>query len=315
MKIHSKGDNILLAVSLIATFLKFLFGGIFRIVQKIFYHLITGKCEAVRIVCASRTHTSHMTRQFWNCIKSSSQLKSIKTEIEESPRFNIEEMIEKIVDIKKVKTIDNEWVRFGHDNMRACLGKMFEANTTIQETVLQTQISFNHEFTDHQTLLLELWRGFFDENIPNVVGEHWKLLGFQGKDPATDFRGMGILGLRHLVYFVNQNKERALHELERSRFPHGLPLCITGINVSDFVVKLMKTRYLDHCLIHPSFVGGSERFFVLLMADFCDFWYSKPRHSIMDFGPVFAEFRANVTDNLTTETDDFAQRLGLRFHA
>ena len=30
--------------------------------------------------------------------------------------------------------------------------------------------------------------------------KQWQEIGFQGKDPATDFRGMGILGLYCLQY-------------------------------------------------------------------------------------------------------------------
>ena len=32
------------------------------------------------------------------------------------------------------------------------------------------------------------------------LSKQWQDVGFQGNNPATDFRGMGLLGLRCLVY-------------------------------------------------------------------------------------------------------------------
>ena len=41
------------------------------------------------------------------------------------------------------------------------------------------------------------------EKLTARVSEQWKELGFQGTDPATDFRGMGIFGLMCLQYPSN----------------------------------------------------------------------------------------------------------------
>lgn len=49
---------------------------------------------------------------------------------------------------------------------------------------------------------MRLWTATYpDTKLESRVSEQWKLLGFQGTDPATDFRGMGLLGLEQLVYF------------------------------------------------------------------------------------------------------------------
>lgn len=34
-------------------------------------------------------------------------------------------------------------------------------------------------------------------------GLHWEKIGFQGTDPATDLRGVGILGLCQLLFLVS----------------------------------------------------------------------------------------------------------------
>jgi hypothetical protein len=35
--------------------------------------------------------------------------------------------------------------------------------------------------------------------ISNRISKEWIEIGFQGADPATDFRGAGILGLKQLI--------------------------------------------------------------------------------------------------------------------
>ena len=42
------------------------------------------------------------------------------------------------------------------------------------------------------------------EKLTSRVSPQWKELGFQGNDPATDFRGMGLFGLMCLQYPSNQ---------------------------------------------------------------------------------------------------------------
>ena len=41
--------------------------------------------------------------------------------------------------------------------------------------------------------------------------DQWGEIGFQGRDPATDFRGLGILSLSNLVYFSKQHPSEALY--------------------------------------------------------------------------------------------------------
>ena len=38
------------------------------------------------------------------------------------------------------------------------------------------------------------------QDLTNRISKQWQELGFQGDNPATDFRGMGLLGLQCLVY-------------------------------------------------------------------------------------------------------------------
>ena len=64
------------------------------------------------------------------------------------------------------------------------------------------RIPFNKENLVHNELLKQLWRmSFPDQDVPvDLKSDKWKELGFQGKDPSTDFRGAGYFGLEQLVY-------------------------------------------------------------------------------------------------------------------
>lgn len=84
-------------------------------------------------------------------------------------------------------------------------------------------------------MLIDLWEGM----LPNVASpfdslslrgdinssgseycsEDWGKIGFQGRDPATDFRGMGVLGLIQLVHFVKFSPSEARKVLAISNHP------------------------------------------------------------------------------------------------
>jgi ELMO domain-containing protein len=52
---------------------------------------------------------------------------------------------------------------------------------------------------EHEQKLLELWSLLMpSRKLESRVCNLWKDIGFQGDDPKTDFRGMGILGLENL---------------------------------------------------------------------------------------------------------------------
>lgn len=48
--------------------------------------------------------------------------------------------------------------------------------------------------------MVQLWNGLQPGvALTERISPQWTIIGFQGNDPATDFRGMGLLGLLNLV--------------------------------------------------------------------------------------------------------------------
>lgn len=62
---------------------------------------------------------------------------------------------------------------------------------------LDRTIEFDDKNEEHVQYLKNLWKDVFpQEEWKGLVGDHWKLMGFQGKNPTTDLRSMGVMGLR-----------------------------------------------------------------------------------------------------------------------
>ena len=72
-------------------------------------------------------------------------------------------------------------------------------------------------------------------SFPPRLSEQWKQLGFQNRDPGTDFRGMGLLGLELLVHYAEGNATRARDMCHGGR---TFPFAVAGINVAHALCQL-----------------------------------------------------------------------------
>ena len=75
--------------------------------------------------------------------------------------------------------------------------------------------------------------------MPNVTRRdgrftsEWGSIGFQGNDPATDFRDMGLLGLHQMAYFAAHRPTVARQIVTSADLPYrGFPYAITGIQMT-----------------------------------------------------------------------------------
>lgn len=107
-------------------------------------------------------------------------------------------------------------------------------------------IKFNSEIPEHAQLLLRLWQVLVpNEPSQSVTGSHWKRLGFQGNDPSTDFRGMGLLGLLNLIYFAERHTKRAQEIIAVDK---DYPVAACGINITSMLLNLIgMTDDLSRC--------------------------------------------------------------------
>lgn len=62
----------------------------------------------------------------------------------------------------------------------------------------------------------------------------------KGTDPATDFRGMGMLGLENLIYFAeNYNEQwKKILAVQHERSGKDYPVAVAGINVTSTLFEI-----------------------------------------------------------------------------
>jgi ELMO domain-containing protein len=70
------------------------------------------------------------------------------------------------------------------------------------------------------------------------------MMGFQRDDPTSDFRGMGMLGLDHLLYIAEHRRDRFRKIMERHKsvggqIEHSYPLASAGINVTNMLIGIL----------------------------------------------------------------------------
>ena len=69
------------------------------------------------------------------------------------------------------------------------------------------KVKFDEKNQKHEDLLMSFWK-VLKPNTPLTerLTNEWQNVGFQAKDPATDFRGAGFLGLQQLLSITDPSK-------------------------------------------------------------------------------------------------------------
>jgi hypothetical protein len=116
--------------------------------------------------------------------------------------------------------------------------------------------AFDHDSSTHQHLLDRLWQAsrpgvrLSTSTSSSRISTDWQELGFQGRDPATDLRAGGLLGLHMLTYMAERYSAQTKDLLMlQSPVSHTggtvgncapLPFALTGINITVLAVELME---------------------------------------------------------------------------
>ncbi|RYH26383.1 hypothetical protein EON65_14650 [archaeon] len=212
-------------------------------------HLWTGKCEIQRI-CGNkdRMHSASMTEEFARSLKKSRQLVKYSKIVFRWEAVPIHSFTTGIMQAKGI-SIENSLLLA---NIRTCLQHVHMINMAIQHLQKLKSTIYSDNDPEHVALLESLWRNL----KPHVTRQggritaEWGEVGFQGRDPATDFRGMGLLGLIQLVYFSEKMPELAISLLSQSQYDHQyFPYAATGINVTAVVVDMTLLGCFHHNIL------------------------------------------------------------------
>ncbi|XP_056165122.1 uncharacterized protein LOC115672093 isoform X1 [Syzygium oleosum] len=120
--------------------------------------------------------------------------------------------------------------------------------TPIQEERLKRlkcrmKVFFDASRPDHQEALKALWSATYpDEELQGLISDQWKKMGWQGKDPSTDFRGAGFISLENLLFFAKTFSISFQHLLEKQggkRAAWEYPFAVAGVNITFMIMQML----------------------------------------------------------------------------
>ena len=123
-------------------------------------------------------------------------------------------------------------------------------------------------------------------------GSHWEEIGFQGSDPSTDLRGVGILGLLQALYLVMTPEifpfTQDLYRLSRQE-GQEFPLLVLSLNMTRITVQVIRDGILNkHLQLEEEVWPTANFFYAALLQQVFHHW--RTRHlTIRDCGPLIQQ--------------------------
>jgi len=162
----------------------------------------------------------------------------------------------------------------------------------------------------HEIKLLKIWENSSIEKLNNRITKQWSYLGFQGTDPATDFRGMGRLALETMLFFTENEKNSKNFILKSNHPTTGFPFAMLVINLTSLLVELLnsnnkniriylysKTNFNLSCIDQNNSHQISLKLFCELVSkiilDFKNnFWIVKEQSDVLNFNSARAKYKS-----------------------
>ncbi|XP_066405542.1 ELMO domain-containing protein 2 isoform X1 [Molothrus aeneus] len=191
----------------------FLYSSYFRFWLKWVLRLLTGKCELQRLLGGAEAGARRT-------LSVEHSLESSKNKVLRNAVHVEEAEVEKCVrDVMKEKKIGQKDTRF-KTNLQISLLQISGYKKLYLDVENLRKVPYDSENEEHEEQLIELWNLLMPhENLRARISKQWCDIGFQGEDPKTDFRGMGLLGLVNLLYFSKHYTNEARQILSRSNHP------------------------------------------------------------------------------------------------
>lgn len=180
---------------------------------------------------------------------------TLDEEINNASPWNLDEILRDIIDEKypnksNIKSkIDADNYNLAINNLLYSLQELKLFQISIYKLNKLKNLSFDTTNSEHWKLLDKLWNLLYpnQKRKHNKEGNDWKLIGFQGINPSTDFRGCGLLSLYQLIYFVENYTEQAQMILNLSNNntsnENFFPFAIAGINITSFIFDAISLPY------------------------------------------------------------------------
>uniref|UniRef100_A0A3B5A964 ELMO domain containing 2 n=1 Tax=Stegastes partitus TaxID=144197 RepID=A0A3B5A964_9TELE len=219
----------------------------------------------------------------------------------ETSKDNLEQCVNQIMQEKNVKSQKDPQFKA---SLHICLLQITGYSSLYTSVEDLRKEVFSSDNPEHEAMLLKLW----DLLMPSVkldsrITKQWGDIGFQGDDPKTDFRGMGLLGLINLVFFSENYTVEARQVLSHANHPKlGYSYAIVGINLTEMAYSLLKSGALKPHFYNT--VQGTpelqhfHQLYCYLAYEFDKFWVAEEPESIMHFNQYREKFHNIVKAHL-----------------
>jgi len=275
--------------------------GLMKSFYKFIVHLITGKCELERLL--EKYDGCQQILLIENCLYSSKV--PILNSIHERKLSDVDQFVKDVMIAKKIKA---------EQSFKAGLTHVINQLTNFEKFYIELENLRTQKYCcgneTHEKNLLELWSLMQPgRKLTKRKCKDWGDIGFQGEDPATDFRGMGILGLNNLIYFAKNYNKQALKALQHSHHPkYGYSYAIVGINITSMTYDLisnglLKSQFLmfidnkqSYCF--DDYIILFNQIYCYLLSSFDDFWIKSEPENVMMFGEIRKKFEEQIYQKL-----------------
>uniref|UniRef100_S4NI36 ELMO domain-containing protein 2 n=1 Tax=Pararge aegeria TaxID=116150 RepID=S4NI36_9NEOP len=193
---------------------------------------------------------------------------------------------------------------------RRCLKQIWSYRQLMNDVESLRRTQYDSNNPEHEEKLSKLW----DLLLPGRplearISKEWQDIGFQGDDPKTDFRGMGILGLDNLLYFSTKYTLASHQVLSHSLHPkYGYTYAIVGINLTSMAYYLLKDgsakTYMFNLKYVPSVIFFHE-FYCYLFYEFDKMWIRSKPENMMEFSIIFKKFENAIRSELADPASVF----------
>ncbi|VDN06455.1 unnamed protein product [Thelazia callipaeda] len=282
-------------------YLNFLYRRLLRIVLNWFILFVTGETQLERMLAFTSTHKGQITAEVEKLINE----KEIQLDSEIWNADQEYEIATEIVD-KYCSKVENKQFDEMRDSLKKSLGQIRgyrELCDAVEDLRIEKYDPGNEK---HEKKLLKLWDLLMPmEDLRTRITNQWQKIGFQGCDPATDFRGMGILSLDQLIFLAQYDVAHAHSILSISNHPlHGFPMAITGINLTALTRQLLtenalKMHFYNTVPGAPT-INNFHHAYCQIFKLFCAFW-TKRKGEITYFNIIKKDFETQLIRHLISE--------------
>ncbi|XP_063233293.1 ELMO domain-containing protein 3-like isoform X2 [Bacillus rossius redtenbacheri] len=176
-----------------------------------------------------------------------------------------------------------------------------------------TQCKLDLENPIHYRMLQTVYQRLTGTRLDcSCYGSHWQQIGFQGNDPGTDLRGVGMLGLLQLLYLAGSPH---LMPLARDIYRVSLdeqqnfPLAVLSLNMTRMALQTLRQGLLNReCNERQMVVEVVNEFYAAIFCHTLHIWTSQHK-TIRDSGYVLKDVEWFCRSNVRSVLRNFHAQL------